>query len=70
MQLKQNTMNYSKVGIWLKGYLDAIQNGEEVTKAQLEFLISRVKELISKFEENKNDSVTKNQNIDDDDLPF
>jgi len=63
-------MDYNKVGIWLKGYLDAIQSGEEVTKAQLELLISRIKELISEVEENDTASVTENEELEDDDLPF
>lgn len=63
-------MDYNKVGIWLKGYLDAIQSGEEVTKAQLELLISRIKELISEVEENDTASVTQNEELEDDDLPF
>lgn len=63
-------MDYSKVGIWLKGYLDAIQNGDEVTKAQLGLLISRIKELISEVEENDTDSVTENEDLEDNDLPF
>jgi hypothetical protein len=63
-------MDYSKVGIWLKGYLDAIQNGDKVTKAQLELLISRVKQLISEVEENETDSATENEDLEYDDLPF
>lgn len=63
-------MDYNKVGIWLKGYLDAIQGGEEVTKAQLELLISRIKELISDVEESDTDSVRENEDFEDDDLPF
>ncbi|EON75765.1 hypothetical protein ADIS_3656 [Lunatimonas lonarensis] len=63
-------MDYNKVGIWLKGYLDAIQSGEEVTKAQLELLISRIKELISEVEENDTASVTESEDLEDDDLPF
>jgi hypothetical protein len=63
-------MDYSKVGIWLKGYLDAIQSGDKVTKAQLELLISRVKQLISEVEENETDSATENEDLEYDDLPF
>lgn len=63
-------MDYNKVGIWLKGYLDAIQSGEEVKKAQLELLISRIKEFISEVEENDTASVTENEELEDDDLPF
>ena len=63
-------MDYNKVGIWLKGYLDAIQNGEEVTKAQLELLISRIRELISEVEERDTGSITENEDVEEEDLPF
>lgn len=61
-------MDYNKIGFWLKGYLDAIQSGDEVSKAQLEFLIFRVKDLLSEIEENEPISLPKMSN--DDDLPF
>lgn len=63
-------MDYNKVGIWIKGYLDAIQSGEEVTKAQLDLLISRIKELISEVEKNNTAPIRENEDIEDDDLPF
>ena len=64
-------MNYNQIGVWIKGYLDAIQNGEQVTKKQLEILISKIKDMISEIEEEKNtqsgDDISKEE---DDDLPF
>jgi hypothetical protein len=75
-------MSYNQIAAWLKGYLDALQSNEEVTKDQLQTIIDRVQEMISKAEEQKGDEEVassaendqkKAQRSDgepDDDLPF
>jgi hypothetical protein len=69
--------NYNNVALWTKGYLDAISNGDEVNKNQLEHLILKIKEMIADIEERDNlitdesyQSSTDFQDEDDDDLPF
>lgn len=43
-------MTLNKIGIWMGGYMDAIQNGEGVNKKQIQFLIKRLEELILETE--------------------
>lgn len=69
--------NYYNVALWTKGYLEAISNGDEVTKNQLEHLILKIKEMIADIEES-DDLITEEnyepstdiQEEDYDDLPF
>ncbi len=69
--------NYYNVALWIKGYLDAISNGDEVTKNQLEHLILKIKEMIAEIEERDDliaednfEPLTGIQDEDYDDLPF
>lgn len=39
-------MAYNEMGIWLNGYMDALQNEEKITKEQLDFLINHLKGMI------------------------
>jgi hypothetical protein len=39
-------MTHNSAAIWLKGYLDALQENEVVSKNQIDALISKVKETI------------------------
>ena len=69
-------MNYNNIGNWLKGYLDAINKGDAVTKEQLEYLIDRLKKMMKELENNEKEvSETNHKNSqsieeDFDDLPF
>lgn len=77
MKHRSSIRNYNNVALWTKGYLDAISNGDEVKKNQLEHLILKIKEMIADIEE-KDDLITEEnyepskdiQDDDYDDLPF
>lgn len=43
-------MEYNKIGLWAKGYLDALMTGEKVSKQQLEALIKKIREMIDENE--------------------
>ena len=43
-------MEYSKIGNWAIGYLEALSTGNVVTKLQLEKMIDRIHEMISEIE--------------------
>jgi hypothetical protein len=61
-------MEYNKIGHWALGYLDAILNGEEVSKAQLETLIQKLKEMVAAAEDSNSHSLQPDNGMDD--LPF
>jgi hypothetical protein len=57
-------MNYSKIGAWLKGYVEALKKSDEINDAQLKFLILRLKEFILEIEKRETTI------LGEDDLPF
>lgn len=63
-------MNYNKIGLWLKGYVDAIEDGESVTKEQLETLIARLEQMINIKEKESKVIPAEEEEEEDDDLPF
>ena len=44
-------MEYNKIGLWAKGYIEALMTGDEVSKGQLETLIEKIREMIDEQEE-------------------
>lgn len=62
-------MEYTKIGLWAKGYLDALSNSDVITRSQLEYLISEIKKMISNIETSENKE-PKNITTPEDDLPF
>lgn len=68
-------MSYNKVGMWAKGYLEALMAGDEISKSQLEVLIDRVREMIDDEEANQDNEFPTSSNYaapadSTDDLPF
>ncbi|MBN1969254.1 MAG: hypothetical protein JW870_07795 [Candidatus Delongbacteria bacterium] len=66
-------MGYNKIGIWIKGYMDALKNEDDVSKKQLEYLISRIQKMIAECEKQEKIEQETFRNIVediDDELPF
>lgn len=59
-------MEYNKIGLWTKGYIEALMTGDEVSKEQLETLIEKIREMID--EQEKNEGYQRTEGTDD--LPF
>lgn len=62
-------MDYNKIGIWAKGYIEALCSGEPISKEQLEKLIARINELIKDAEENL-PQVEDHVSNEEEELPF
>jgi len=69
-------MNYKNIGVWVKGYVDAIQDGQSITRLQLNKLVDTIQSMIIKIEEEANnsklgvDDLAKQEVEQEDDLPF
>ena len=64
-------MDYTATKYWIKGYVDALEKCENITKEHLEDLISKIQDIINQVEESQ---IKKGSEIieiqEHDDLPF
>lgn len=72
-------MNTLNIYNWIQGYLESLNDGNKITKKQLERLVVKVTELIDELEEEYEifddgvevfTPINKNNPKEDDDLPF